>query len=319
MNNYDVFNGDADGLCAMQQLRLAEPRESKLITGVKRDTLLLKQVSAQTGDILTVLDISFDKNREAVKSLLASGAKICYFDHHYAGEVPEHAGLDAHIDTASDICTSLIVDDYLDGEHRAWAVTGAFGDNMEASARKRAERMGFSEDELAQLQSLGTYLNYNGYGADLSDLFFHPAELFKQIHPYKDPLDFIAESESFKILESGYQDDMAKAQQCQPENTDESTAVFILPNEKWARRVSGVFGNYLATSSPQRAHAVLTEQEDGQCYTVSVRAPLDELRDADTLCRQFATGGGRKGAAGINRLAADEYSVFANAFRKMYS
>ena len=26
--NYDVFNGDADGICALIQLRLAEPRES---------------------------------------------------------------------------------------------------------------------------------------------------------------------------------------------------------------------------------------------------------------------------------------------------
>ena len=44
MANYDVFNGDADGICALQQLRLNDPIESKLITGVKRDIQLLDHV-----------------------------------------------------------------------------------------------------------------------------------------------------------------------------------------------------------------------------------------------------------------------------------
>jgi hypothetical protein len=46
MSTYDVFNGDADGICALIQLRLAEPKESILITGVKRDIKLAKQVPA---------------------------------------------------------------------------------------------------------------------------------------------------------------------------------------------------------------------------------------------------------------------------------
>ena len=37
MTCYDVFNGDADGICALQQLRLREPREAELVTGMKRD------------------------------------------------------------------------------------------------------------------------------------------------------------------------------------------------------------------------------------------------------------------------------------------
>ena len=35
MADFDVFNGDADGICALVQLRQVEPRDSKLITGVK--------------------------------------------------------------------------------------------------------------------------------------------------------------------------------------------------------------------------------------------------------------------------------------------
>lgn len=319
MIEYDIFNGDADGLCALQQLRLADPRETQLITGVKRDIALLKQVSAKADDNLTVLDISFDKNRDAVESILATGASIRYFDHHYAGDIPAHPGFESHINTAPDICTSLIVDDYLEGRHRSWAVVGAFGDNMVASAYKCAQGMDFSEAELKQFQELGTYLNYNGYGSDISDLFFHPSELFKQIQPYSNPFDFIVDNDSFKVLQTGYQDDMSRANKLRPEKVDAAVAIYILPNERWARRVSGVFGNQLASLSPARAHAVLTEQEGGQSYTVSVRAPIEDLRDADTLCRQFASGGGRKGAAGINQLSIEDYRVFVNAFCEIYT
>ena len=49
----------------------------------------------------------------------------------------------------------------------------------------------------------------------------------------------------------------------------------VLPNEAWARRVSGVYSNDLATANPdpcaRGAHRVKT---DGG-YLVSVRAPLD--------------------------------------------
>jgi hypothetical protein len=48
--------------------------------------------------------------------------------------------------------------------------------------------------------------------------------------------------------------------------------VFILPDAAWARRVSGVYANDLATAKPQRAHALLTRAPKGH-YVVSVRAP----------------------------------------------
>ena len=70
MSHYDFFNGDADGICALTQLRNAEPRDSVLVTGVKRDINLLKQVEAQAGDVITVLDVSMDKNSEALGAVL---------------------------------------------------------------------------------------------------------------------------------------------------------------------------------------------------------------------------------------------------------
>ena len=49
MAHYDAFNGDADGLCALHQLRLAQPLEAVLVTGVKRDIALLKRIDARAG------------------------------------------------------------------------------------------------------------------------------------------------------------------------------------------------------------------------------------------------------------------------------
>jgi hypothetical protein len=75
---YDIFNGDADGICALIQLRLTSPVKSTLVTGIKRDIQLLKKIKVQAGDSLTVLDISLQKNIHEVKVFLESGAIIFY-------------------------------------------------------------------------------------------------------------------------------------------------------------------------------------------------------------------------------------------------
>ena len=62
MKCYDVFNGDADGIISLVQLRLAEPRDAKLITGRKRDIKLLSRLDVKQGDQVTVLDISMRSN-----------------------------------------------------------------------------------------------------------------------------------------------------------------------------------------------------------------------------------------------------------------
>ena len=134
MTAYDVFNGDADGLCALQQLRLAHPTPSELVTGVKRDIQLLNRVSPGPGDAVTVLDISLDSNRDDLMRILASGARVTWVDHHYTGAVPEHEAFQPHLDTSTSVCTSLLVDGILEGQHRLWAIVGAAGDNLDAAA-----------------------------------------------------------------------------------------------------------------------------------------------------------------------------------------
>lgn len=319
MTDFDVFNGDADGLCALTQLRNAEPREAQLVTGVKRDINLLQQVHAEAGSRITVLDVSLDKNRDGLQRALDAGARVFYCDHHFAGDIPDSEQLHSIINTAPDVCTSLLVNNYLDGAYLAWAVTGTFGDNLKDSARAIAKPLGVDEAALQQLENLGIYINYNGYGSNLQDLHFEPAELYQLISQYASPFEFISDgAQHFQKLEQGYHQDMASAAALAPEYRDAAVAAFMLPDEPWARRVSGVYSNDLANADPDRAHAVLTVRANG-CYLVSVRAPLNNKTGADELCMQFPTGGGRKAAAGINDLPADMLQQFLDTFAAFYA
>ncbi len=314
--DYDLFNGDADGICALIQLRLAEPRDATLVTGVKRDINLLSRVDAREGDRITVLDVSMDKNRESLEQALQSGAEVFYVDHHFPGDVPEHPGLTAIINEAPDVCTAALVNGHLQGRYLAWAVTGAFGDNLGDTARALARGLSLSAADLQLLEQLGTCINYNGYGPAIEDLHFDPAELYRRLYAAREPLAF-ADSEDFRQLSSGYREDMAAAAALTPMHRSGSVAVFLLPDEPWARRVSGVYSNDLATGNPDRAHAVLTEKANGN-YLVSVRAPLNNKQGAADLCRQFPTGGGRAAAAGINDLPADRLDDFVARFSEAY-
>ncbi|MDH3633019.1 MAG: acetyltransferase, partial [Gammaproteobacteria bacterium] len=222
MTCYDVFNGDADGICALQQLRLQFPREAQRISGLKRDIDLLQRVDAQQGDEITVLDVSLDKNREALVDSLAKGARVFYADHHYPGDIPESELLDCHIDVAANTCTSLIINKLLDNSQARWAVVGAYGDNFDQPASELGATLGLSATDLADLQQLGICLNYNGYGFELEDLLFHPVDLFALVHPFADPADFIADEPAYADLLSQYQDDMSRAQNTRADS--ESTA-----------------------------------------------------------------------------------------------
>lgn len=318
MNHYYAFNGDADGLCALHQLRLVNPENASLITGVKRDIKLLDRVRANAGDQVTVLDISLDSNRKGLMNLLDVGAAVEYFDHHHAGEIPQSPNLTTHIDLSADICTSLLVDQHLKGQYHLWAITAAFGDNLVKKAQQLADKAGLSKIESEQLANLGEYLNYNGYGDNLADLHFHPEALYEEIKAYQNPFDFIANSPAYLKLAVGYQKDMNDANSLRPLMEDVHCAAYLLPDEAWARRVTGIFANKLANESPQRAHAVITPNHSGN-YTVSVRAALENPQGADLLCLQFETGGGRKAAAGINHLPVDVVDYFVKTFKNHFS
>jgi hypothetical protein len=329
--HFDVFNGDADGILALVQLRLSEPKTSTLITGVKRDIGLLKQVPAEQATSVTVLDISMEKNAGALAELLESNVDIFYVDHHRSGDIPVSDKLTTLINTDANTCTSLLVNDYLNGQFVNWAITAAFGDNMNQSAVELANKQGLSVRQQAQLKELGIYINYNGYGRTVADLHISPTDLFKACLAFNDPLELINAPDSiFSLLASAYKDDMEKAQSAEILADHDTCKVMLLADEAWSRRVSGVFGNELANQSPDKAHAVLTLNEgtelenssssvDEVTYTVSLRAPLNNKQGADNICIKFPTGGGRAGAAGINQLPKKMLGKFISTVAEYYS
>nr|PZN18391.1 MAG: acetyltransferase [Pseudomonadota bacterium] len=318
MTRYFAFNGDADGLCALQQLRLSEPGAATLITGVKRDIALLDRVPAGAGDTCTVLDVSLDTNRKGLVRLLEAGVSGRHFDHHFAGELPNHPGLTAHIDPSPTVCTSLLVDRYLEGRHRAWALTGAYGDNLTEVAEELARASGFDEAARAELRALGVCLNYNAYGETIADLHVPPAELSEQMQGYADPLEFARASSTYRALRDGYRDDMERARRVEPRSAKPGALLFVLPNEPWARRASGVLANDLAKAHAASAVALVYPKSTGG-FMVSLRVPSDAKVTADTFCRRFPTGGGRRTAAGINDLPDSELERFAQDFEQHYA
>jgi hypothetical protein len=314
-----AFNGDADGLCALQQLHLSERRApERLVTGPKRKIALLDEVSAQPGDEVTVLDVSFDANRGGVHRLLEGGARVRYFDHHYAGDIPPHPLLETFIDTSPSVCSSVIVNRYLRGTHAAWALVGAFGDNLDETARAIAASLDYSSTELHELHELGTALNYNSYGESEADLRFAPAELHRRLAQYRDPLAFLRADPAFACLREGYREDLARAEKLVAYAHASHAAVYVLPYARWARRISGVLAGRLARSAPARAHAVAVAVSGGG-WQVSVRAPLERPRGAAAFCRGYASGGGREGAAGINYLPMEELERFAERFLRYWT
>ena len=315
--HYDVFNGDADGICALLQLRLEQPLVSTRITGIKRDIALLERVHAEPGDTVTVLDISMVKNSDALSQLLARDVAVDYVDHHAAGAIPDHPNLTAIISEAPEVCTALLVNGRLRGARVEWAITGAFGDNLDEPAQRLAEKSGLQASDIAGLKELGVFINYNGYGPSLDDLHFHPDALYESLLEAERPQAFL-NSSTFRKLQQGYTQDLAASAALKPVVEQPAFAVYQLPNASWARRVSGVFSNDLVRAYPERAHAVLTEREDDS-FLVSVRAPFERRSGAETVCSQFETGGGRAAAAGINRLPAGDLDRLVNALAAEYS
>jgi hypothetical protein len=308
----DICNGDADGLCSIVQWRLHEPQAARLITGLKRDIELLKRVQAGPGDKLLVCDLSLRRNWQPLLRLLEAGVSVTYFDHHAVDEIPLHPLLKTHIDVTSNTCTSLLVDRYLGGQFRAWAVVGAFGDNLTSVAEGMAIKLGLSFENRRRLQALGESINYNAYGDSEQDVHIAPSQLYERLVRYPEPLLFLERELIGQELDDRRQSDLRRTQTLRPYFQDAHVRVYLLPDAAWSRRVAGSFINVLAAAHPQHAHALLTATVVGD-FTVSVRAPLNAPLGAAEFCRSFR-GDGRAGAAGIDHLPAHQLERFVEAF-----
>lgn len=307
-----VFNGDADGLCALRQLALAEGLDPLLVTGCKREIELLGRVTATATDRLTVLDVSLDRNRVALEAALSSGASVRYFDHHFPGVIPVHPRLLVRIDTSGDTCTSVLVDRFVQGRFRRWAITGAYGDNLVDTAEHLADTLALAPADRATLRALGESLNYNAYGDRVEDLRIHPADLYRRLAAFDDPLAFARTDPVADALSRAREADLALALAVAPRVDAEHCVVVELPAAPWSRRVLGAMAHHVAGQRPQRACAVLAPSAV-DTYAVSLRVPPGRATDAHSIARRFG-GGGRAGAAGIDGLPAATTSLFINAF-----
>lgn len=319
MTHFYVFNGDADGLCALQQMRLhTSSCSGDLISGVKRDVDLLRRVNAANGDTIDVFDISLNTNRDALLQLLENGARIRYFDHHYAGSIPSHPNFMSYIDGSIDVCTSVLVDRYCDNRFHGWAIAAAFGDNLQRVALSMAKAADLNAETISTLQQLGKYLNYNAYGETVSDLHFDPLDLAELLRPFEHPVDFARNSAVYSALATGYENDMALIRQLKPTLHVSGATLFVLPETAWARRAVGEFANEKIREHPANALAVVGTKACGN-FMASVRVPASNPVGADVFCRRFATGGGRTLAGGINHLSNDDVHAFISAFSDCFA
>ncbi|HET7402441.1 MAG TPA: acetyltransferase [Usitatibacter sp.] len=315
---FDVFNGDADGICALHQLRLADPLDSILVTGLKHDIALLERVAAREGDVVTVLDLSLDRNRAGLASLLERGVHVRYFDHHYAGDIPVDDDLEPVIDTAGGWCTSALVDRHLDGRFRAWAVVGAFGDHLDALAARLGASIGLDAAALDALRNLGHTINYNAYGVSEADVAIPPVAAYRLVHAYADPFELIAREPLLQGIARQRRVDLENAFAIPALRRNASCDVYLLPDAPWGRRVSGELANRLILAEPHRAHMVVVPVNAGE-YGASVRSPRGRKPAAVDFCRRFETGGGRGEAAGIERVGRAELPRFLDAFTAAWS
>ncbi|HEX7436177.1 MAG TPA: hypothetical protein VF308_05680 [Caldimonas sp.] len=309
---FDICNGDADGLCAALQWQLHDPAPATLVTGLKREIALLERVNAKAGDDVNVFDLSLQRNRAPLLRLLDAGVRVRYFDHHAVRDIPSHPLLEAQVDCASDVCTSLLVDRRIGGAFRAWALVGAYGDNLTRVADRLAVDSAIGPCDSARLRRLGEAINYNAYGDDETDVRIAPARLFAILARYRDPRDMLAHEGIVDDIDALRRADLQQAMAWPPHWQDARGSVLVLPDAPWSRRVLGCLANELANAEPEHAHAVLKLQRSG-AYAVSVRAPLAAPSGADALCSRFG-GGGRARAGGIDDLPMADLERFLAAF-----
>jgi hypothetical protein len=249
---------------------------------------------------------------------LERGARVRYFDHHFAGEPVIHGNLEAVLDASPRLCTSVLVDRHLGGRFRIWAVVGAFGDNLDEVAIGLGGSLALAASELEQLRELGRSLNYNAYGESETDLLVNPADLYALLARYADPRDFIAGERIFADLQAARHSDLEAAIETPPRWSGERAAAYVLADRPSSRRVLGTFANHLARVEGDRAFAVMAPSTGGG-YAVSVRVPAERSLSADAFCRGFPSGGGRREAAGIEHLPERCVEDFMARFRGAYA
>jgi hypothetical protein len=326
-----IFNGDADGIVAQHILGLETGAPDARITGRKRDIGLLRLAPPMERGRLYVMDVSLRRNLDALMALLPvmdkGGLSVTWYDHHDPGEPPAHPALTLHINQAPETCTAAIVNAVLGHKHPLWAAMAAYGDNLSATASALATAGGASSHEAALLRRVGVLLNYNAYGDEPGDALFDASDIAVRMADYASALDFCWEPSLIGPLAARFDGDRELFHQLEPIVESSAASAYLVPDEPFARRYGATWANERVMANPSQALAVIHPRKDGT-YTVSIRSPRDwradegkegAVRSAAELAKEFPTGGGRKLAAGIDVLPADQLRLFTDRFREFYS
>lgn len=341
-----VFNGDADGIIAQHLLKLKLGSPDLRITGYKRDIQLLRKIPPSKSAQIHVLDISLKQNLEFLPALFTAASNdgelgsqgnvaVTWYDHHDAGIGYAHPNLRLHIEESAGTCTAVIVNAVLSHQFPFWAAMAAYGDNIPTTAEAILRPLKITDLEKLQLRKAGVLLNYNAYGEQLGDVLFEPLAIANQLDAMSlnshsmGALEFAFEPTIFGPLEDQFLKDEAEFQNLQPMDQTPFSEVYAVPAKDWARRFSATWANALILQNPTIALAIMHQGEDGS-YMVSIRAPRvavrphekkigEEAKSAAALAGEFPTGGGRKLAAGINRLASADVQKFIQRFRNYFA
>jgi hypothetical protein len=184
---------------------------------------------------------------------------------------------------------------------------------MPEEALALARQTDLDAQAIGRLRELGESLNYNAYGESETDVLVPPDKLYRILARYDDPFRLANEEPVIERLLRERTQDLELALGVPPLRATAETATYLLPDAPWSRRVSGTFANQLARQHLRRAFAVFAPRR-GDGYVVSVRVPAGAQIGAHEFCSAFPGGGGRREAAGIDRLPAEDLALFVRRF-----
>ena len=168
------------------------------------------------------------------------------------------------------------------------------------------------------LHDLGTDLNYNAYGEHESDLIALPAGLHALLRGHVDPLALDDDGTLARIHATRVAD-FALACEHPPFRVGvhaiglRAARCRVEPAGPRRPRPRPRPAKHRVAASPCSPPTVTAR------YVVSVRAPLAHRHGADVLCRQFASGEGRAGAAGIDRLPEAQLDAFLSSLARAFA
>jgi hypothetical protein len=276
----DVFNGDADGLFAAHQLRLAEPgpdpAAGAVVTGLKREIACSNRIDVPAGrrDATARASTSRSAATAPRSSACSRRARPC------AGSTttmpatcPRHPRLRAHIDTAPETCTSLIVDRELRGAIGAGQWPRPSATTSAPSPTRSAADAGADRGRTgaaARTRRGGQLQRLRRDARRRADRAGGAVCAAGRVMPIRST-SFATTRSSPNWPRAGAAD-LAGAVQLRPWRQCGGGAVFVLPDEGWSRRVLGSFRQPAGRAFVDSAFAVLKARAEGG-YLASVRAP----------------------------------------------